>query len=446
MATDVIMPQMGESIAEGTVTKWLKQVGDTVDRDEPLFEISTDKVDAEIPSPTSGTLLEIVVPEGETVEIKTIVARIGESGEAGEAGDSGSSDGGDQDSADSAKAEESASKSEETPAESPAPPASQPAAQTQDAPRGSAPAGTKEERIKTKSSPVVRKIAAEHNVDITQVEGTGIHGRVTKQDILDHIESGGSQPAAASSPAPAASAPSLPPAPVGDNDRVEPMSRMRQVIAEHMVASKRTSPHVHTLYEIDMSRVDALRRKHKEAFLQRTGGAKLTYTVFMSKAVIDALRANPVINASLNGTDVVYHGDVNLGMAVSLDNGLIVPVIKKAQDLSMEGIAKAITDLASRARNRKLNPDEIQGSTFSITNPGSYGSLIGMPIINQPNVAILGMGKVEKRVCVIDDMIAIRPKMYISLGYDHRLIDGATAEQFLSKVTETLENFDETAL
>jgi 2-oxoglutarate dehydrogenase E2 component (dihydrolipoamide succinyltransferase) len=436
MAIDVIMPQMGESIAEGTVTKWLKKPGDSVERDEPLFEISTDKVDAEIPAPASGTLLEILVPEGETVEIKTIVARIGEAG------------------AKPATAA-AAPSTPAAPGAALAPAAAPMAAPARSAAPASAPAPTmapssREERIATKSSPVVRKIAAEHGVDIARVPGTGIHGRVTKQDILEHIESA---PAASKAATPSV-APTAPAAParvapaisVAAGDRVEPMSRMRQIIAEHMVESKRTSPHVHTVYEVDMSRVDALREKHKDRFVAQTGGAKLTYTVFMAKAVVDALRQLPVINASIRGTDVVYHGSVHLGMAVALENGLIVPVIKSAQDLSLHGLAKAITDLATRARNRQLQPDEVSGSTFSITNPGSYGSLVGFPIINQPNVAILGMGKVEKRVCVVDDMIAIRPKMYIVLGYDHRLVDGATAEQFLSKVTATLENFDESGL
>ena len=428
MAIDVIMPQMGESIAEGTVTKWLKKPGDSVERDEPLFEISTDKVDAEIPAPASGTLLEILVPEGGTVEIKTIVARIGEAG------------------VQAASTQAAPSPVPSTaPAASPAPvaPVAVPAPI-------SAPSSSREERIQTKSSPVVRKIAAEQGVDIAQIPGTGIHGRVTKQDILEHIERAPSpQRSAAPAAAPAAATAAPRPAPaisVAAGDRVEPMTRMRQIIAEHMVESKRTSPHVHTLYEVDMSRVDALRQKHKDRFLGQTGGAKLTYTVFMAKAVVDALRQLPVLNASIRGSDVVYHGSIHLGMAVALENGLIVPVIKSAQDLSMQGLAKAITDLATRARNRQLQPDEVAGSTFSITNPGSYGSLIGFPIINQPNVAILGMGKVEKRVCVVDDMIAIRPKMYIALGYDHRLVDGATAEQFLSVITQTLENFDESGL
>jgi 2-oxoglutarate dehydrogenase E2 component (dihydrolipoamide succinyltransferase) len=453
MATDVLMPQMGESIAEGTITKWLKKVGDPVERDEPLYEISTDKVDAEIPSPESGVLTEIVVGEGETVEVKTIVARIG-------AAEGSTAPGGsDEPAAAAPAAPETPAPVASAPASAPAVPAPAPVAQAPavpapavpapaaPAPAAPADASTREERIATKSSPLVRRIAAEHGVDLTAITGTGIQGRVTKEDILAHVERGGAAPAPAAVAAPAApvSAPA-PALPVGAGDRVEPMSRMRSIIAHHMVESKRTSAHVHTFYEIDMSRVDQIRKKHKEAFVQRTGGAKLTYTVFMAKAVVDALREYEVINASIDGENIVYHGSVNLGMAVALDWGLIVPVIENAQDLSMEGLAKAITDKATRARDKKLGPDEISGSTFSLTNPGSFGSLIGTPIINQPNVAILGMGKVEKRVVVVDDMITIRPRMFVTLGYDHRLIDGATAEKFLSSIKNTLENFDETAL
>jgi pyruvate dehydrogenase E2 component (dihydrolipoamide acetyltransferase) len=290
----------------------------------------------------------------------------------------------------------------------------------------------------------VRKIAAEHGVDITQVPGSGVHGRVTKDDILAFVEQGASVAGVAAVPAPAVAP--APPLPVGAGDRVEPMSRMRSIIAHHMVESKRTSPHVHTFYEIDMSRVDEIRRKHKDAFVQRTGGAKLTYTVFMMKAVVDALREYEVINASIDGENIIYHGSVNLGMAVSLDWGLIVPVIDNAQDLSMEGLAKAIVDKASRARGRKLGPDEISGSTFSITNPGSFGSLIGTPIINQPNVAILGVGAVKKRPVVIEtetgDEIAIRQMCVFTLGFDHRLIDGAMGGQFIESIVKNLETID----
>jgi pyruvate dehydrogenase E2 component (dihydrolipoamide acetyltransferase) len=454
MAIDVLMPQMGESIAEGTITKWLKKVGDEVERDEPLYEISTDKVDAEIPSPESGVLTEIIVGEGETVEVKTVVARIGEAGEKS----GGGSEPAKKDEPapepevdDEEKSEPAASGGKEA-AQEPSAASSESKAPSQPTRRDEAEPETREERVAVKSSPLVRKIAAENGVDLTQVKGTGVHGRVTKEDILAYVEKGGgAEPAAESAPSPAREErPGIetpkPAVPVGAGDRVEPMSRMRSIIAKHMVESKRTSAHVHTFYEIDMHRVDQIRRKHKDAFVQRTGGAKLTYTVFMAKAVVDALREFEIINASIDGEDVVYHGSVNLGMAVALDWGLIVPVIENAQDLSMEGLAKAITDKATRARDRKLGPDEISGSTFSITNPGSLGSLIGTPIINQPNVAILGMGKVEKRVVVVDDMITIRPRMFVVLGYDHRLIDGATAEKFLSAIKHKLENFDETAL
>ena len=438
MATDVLMPQMGESIAEGTITKWLKKPGDKVERDEPLFEISTDKVDAEIPSPAAGVLTEIVVNEGETVEVKTVVARIAEEGEASVEGSAPAAP-----EAEIEKAPVTAAPPEPAPA---APPAPSPAPSSVAAPASGV------DRVQTKSSPLVRRIAAEHGVDLSQVPGSGIHGRVTKEDILAYIERQGSAPATTPATGGVSTAPTAPTAPapapvaVGGGDRIEPMSRMRKLIAEHMVASKRTSAHVHTFYEIDMSRVDQLRRKHKESFLQASGGAKLTYTVFVAKAVVDALREHPVLNASIDGDNVIYHGDVNLGMAVALDAGLIVPVIHGAQDYSMVGLAKAITDKATRARSKQLKPEEVTGSTFSITNPGSFGGLIGTPVINQPNVAILGMGKVEKRVVVVDDMIAIRPRMFIVLGYDHRLIDGATAEKFLSTVQRILENFDETAI
>ena len=466
MATEVTMPQMGESIAEGTITKWLKKPGDPVERDEPLFEISTDKVDAEIPSPASGTLSEIVVNEGETVEVKTVVAKISEGDEAGGGGGEGDSGGGEEKAEakeEESKAESKAEATEPKAEETPQPKAEANSEPAPKAPRGNGQQAPRAARVQTNNSQLVRKIAAEHGVDITKIEGSGVHGRVTKDDIMAYIEGGGASTATEEAPAPqrqqqkpqaqpqtaqapTPSAASGPVAEAGERDRVEPMSRMRQVISERMVHSVQTSPHVHTYYEIDMKRVDQLRRANKEAFLQRTGGAKLTYTVFMAKAVIDQLAKHPVINASINGTDIIYHDYVNLGMAVALDWGLMVPVINDAQDLSMVGLAKAITDKATRARDKKLGPDELQGSTFTITNPGSFGSLMGDPVINQPNVAILGMGKVEDRVVALDGAIAIRPRMYVTLGYDHRLIDGATAERFLSGIKETLENFDETAL
>jgi 2-oxoglutarate dehydrogenase E2 component (dihydrolipoamide succinyltransferase) len=471
MASEVIMPQMGESIAEGTITKWLKKVGDSVEHDEPLFEISTDKVDAEIPAPQAGTLLEILVGEGETVEINTVVARIGTEDGAGARGATEETP---KPSGEAPAPQETASPSAKPRPKSQAPAKSEPTpSASQPAPKGPA---SKAERIRTKSSPVVRKIAAEHGIDISSIQGSGIQGRVTKRDILAYVEEGGA-PAAASAqtlsraPAPAFAAQdgaqervsaesgsmlgvsawpakkveaylSTP----GENDTVETLSQMRKKIAEHMVISKALSPHVHSLYEVDMSRVDELRKAHRDEFIKASGGAKLSYTVFMVKAVVDALRVTPVVNASVLGDEVIYHNDINVGLAVALEQGLIVPVIRRAQDLSMTGIARAINDLATRARNRQLELGEIQGSTFSITNPGSFGGLIGFPVISQPNVAILGMGTVEKRVCVVNDAIAIRPKMYMTLGYDHRLVDGATAEVFLSSVKKTLENFDETAL
>lgn len=474
MATEVKMPQMGESIAEGTITKWLKQEGDTVEADEPLFEISTDKVDAEIPSPASGTLSEIVVGEGETVEVQTVVAKIEEDGEGSsdddgdseEKAESKSDEEKDEDDGEEAekkeeedgddekkdkkdkkeKKEKKAEKSEESEPAEKKEKARESESEKKDSGDGGA---SREERIKTKSSPLVRKIASEHDVDITKVEGSGVHGRVTKDDILAYIEERDEKGEEKKEPAGKPAAPpkhEAPKVPVGAGDSVEPMSRMRKLIAEHMVQSKQTAAHVHSMHEVDMSRIDAIRAKHKKRFAEANGGAKLTYTVFIAKAVVDALREMPVVNASVSGDDVVYHGDVNLGMAVALDWGLIVPVIKQAQDLSMSGLAKSISDIANRARNKQLKPEEVEGSTFSITNYGAYGGLMGTPVINQPNSAILGVGTVEKRVVVVDDMITIRPRMFLTLGYDHRLIDGAVAGQFLLHLKKTLENFDETAL
>jgi 2-oxoglutarate dehydrogenase E2 component (dihydrolipoamide succinyltransferase) len=443
---DVIMPQMGESIAEGTIVKWLKKPGDNVEKDEPLFEISTDKVDAEIPSPGDGVLSEILVGEGNTVEVNTVVARIGAA----------------------AAAPPPAAAPAETPA---APPAAPPAAKAEPAPRPAAPAppaapasktapaaaapaaraalpagprggATMEERVKTLSSPLVRKMAAEHGVDIAQLEGSGIHGRVTKNDMqayLDRIETvGAPAPAhAAPVPSPGHVAPPAPAAAAQTGDRVESMSVMRLKIAEHMVHSRRTSAHVQTFWEVDVSNLDAIRRAQGDEFLRRNG-VKLSYTAFFAKATCDALKAHPVVNASISGSDVVYHGSVNLGIAVSLDWGLIVPVIKNAGDKNLGGLAKSIADLAGRARSKKLSPDEVTGGTFTITNPGVYGGLFGAPIINQPQSAILGLGAVEKRPVVIDDAIAIRPMCYMSLSFDHRLIDGAVAEQFMGALKASL--------
>jgi pyruvate dehydrogenase E2 component (dihydrolipoamide acetyltransferase) len=493
MATEVVMPQMGESIAEGTITKWLKQVGDKVERDEPLFEISTDKVDAEIPSPAAGTLTEIRFKEGDTVEINTTVAVLdGESAgaatttaspakaEAAPAAAPGSpvpteAPIEDQKQATAltetrtepspAPVETSAAKESEAqrPSESKATPEPPTAptvepkkAQPTDAARsstgnGGGAAATAEELRRTKSSPLVRKIAQEHGVDIGRLEGTGLSGRVTKNDILSFIESG-SQAASAGAKAqttrptgtfvtqetaaPAAVKPA-------EGDRVEQMTVIRRKIAEHMVQSRRTSAHVTTVYEIDMTRIAKLREQHKDSFAQRTG-TKLTFMPFIFQAVTNALRKFPIFNAQVNGDQIIYKRDINLGMAVALDWGLIVPVIKRADDLSISGLARAANDLAERARTKQLKPDEVGGGTFTITNPGVFGGLFGTPIINQPQLAILGVGKIEKRTRVLttpdgDDYIAIRWLAYFALSFDHRVIDGADAERFLAYTKEELE-------
>ncbi len=427
---DVIMPQMGESIAEGTVTKWLKNVGDRVERDEPLFEISTDKVDAEIPSPAAGVLKEIRVAPGTTVPINTVVAIVAAEAEAA-----------------SAAAPASAAPPPPVPAPgpppspAPAPPAvplppppvefqiegERPAPSALPAPAPEKPRSeaTAEELRLTRSSPVVRKIAAEHQVDIRGIPGTGIGGRVTKQDILGHIETRSA-------------------APGGARVEVVPMSPIRRKTAEHMVLSKRTSAHVSTVFEIDMTRIDQLRQKHKAAFEER--GVRLTYTPFILKAVVDALKAFPVLNASIDGDNVVYHKDVNLGVAVALDWGLIVPVVHHADEKNVLGLARAVNDLADRARAKKLKVEEVQGGTFTVTNPGAFGSLFGTPIINQPQVAILDIGRIEKRPVVRDDAIAIRTMCYVALTFDHRLVDGADADRFMAQVKTTLQEFDEAAL
>ncbi|MFL6282342.1 MAG: 2-oxoglutarate dehydrogenase, E2 component, dihydrolipoamide succinyltransferase [Pyrinomonadaceae bacterium] len=497
MATDVVMPQMGESIAEGTITRWLKKVGERVERDEPLFEISTDKVDAEIPSPAAGTLTKVLFNEGDTVEVNKVVAYIGEEGEATEA---------------PAKQEAAAAASapaSQAAVSAPAPPQPSAATQQPSAPeqRAAAPqpssapqqpqptppppaqpasggssvtevsgspqatsgalpadgthgARTVEELRRTRSSPLVRKIAAEHNVDISRLEGTGTSGRVTKNDILSYIESGAAmspgqaaeqqQYAPSTSPtaeAPAMRAPQQQPTPTpvqpSEGDRVEPMTVMRKKIAEHMTMSQRTSAHVATVYEIDMTRVHRLRESKKAEFQQRVG-TKLSYMPFIFQAITQAIRKFPVFNSQVSGDQIIYKRDINLGMAVALDWGLIVPVIKRADDLSIAGLAKAANDLAERARAKQLKPDEVAGGTFTITNPGVFGGLFGTPIINQPQVAILGVGTIEKRAKVItsdegDDLIAIRHMAYFALSFDHRIVDGADAERFLSYVKEILE-------
>ena len=444
MATDVVMPQMGESIAEGTIVRWIKKVGDKVDRDEPLFEISTDKVDAEIPSPAAGVVTEIRVKEGETVPVNSVVALIGAAGEAAQApaaAQTPPSPPRGQTPAPSPQADGTT-----TPTSRPAPPAAAPAA-AKVAPAQAASASA-EEAIRQRSSPLVRKIAKEHNVDISQLQGSGIAGRVTKDDILGYIGQQGQegrerregqegQDGRTMPKGPAVEMPAFKP---GAATEVVPMSVMRKKIAEHMVMSRRTSAHVHSVFEVNFGRIDQI-RKQKKAEYERAG-AKLTYLSFIVKAAIDALRAVPVVNASIDGDNVVYHQQVNLGIAVALDWGLIVPVIKSADEKNLLGLSRSVADLAARARSKQLKPDEVSGGTFTITNPGVFGALFGMPIINQPQVAILGVGNVEKRPVVIDDAIAVRPMAYLTLGYDHRIIDGAVADQFMSHVKHALENWD----
>jgi 2-oxoglutarate dehydrogenase E2 component (dihydrolipoamide succinyltransferase) len=427
MATNVVMPQMGESIAEGTIVRWIKKVGDQVDRDEPLFEISTDKVDAEIPSPAAGVLTDVKVKEGETVPVNSVVAIIGAADEARSA---------------ASASESAAPPAAGAPGRVPEAAVGQPEAP----PAGGRSAGAqarvteeaapdKDELRRQRSSPLVRRIAREHNVDIGRIQGSGVSGRVTKQDILDFIESGGGAQAARPLPMPG---PAYKP---GERVQIVPMSVMRRKIAEHMVLSARTSPHVYSVYEINFARVAALREKKKAEF--EAVGGKLTFTALIAKAVVDALRQFPIVNASIDGDNIIYKKDINLGIAVALDNGLIVPVIRNADEKNLLGLSRAIDDLASRARSKKLNPDEVQGGTFTITNPGIFGALYGLPLINQPQVAILGIGSIEKRAIVVDDAIAIRPMCHITLGYDHRLIDGADAGRFLSFLKERLEQFDE---
>jgi pyruvate dehydrogenase E2 component (dihydrolipoamide acetyltransferase) len=462
MSTEVVMPQMGESIAEGTITKWLKQVGDRVERDEPLFEISTDKVDAEIPSPAAGTLTEIKFKEGETVEVNSVVAVL-----------DGASSGAEAPVAPLPETDTPAVVTTEVAPPAPEPKRPEPAPQVEKptavlaaAPEAKAPqlpslevreggdggSTSVEELRRTKSSPLVRKIAKEHGVDLAALEGTGLSGRVTKNDILSFIESATAattQRKPETAPATPISIPEpvAPPAPkpaVGD--RVEPMSVIRKKIAEHMVLSRRTSAHVTTVYEIDMTRIAKLRDSHRDSFYQRTG-TKLTFMPFIFQAVNRGLREFPIFNAQVSGDQIIYKQDINLGMAVALERGLIVPVIKRADDLSISGLARAANDLADRARTKQLKPDEVAGGTFTITNPGVFGGLFGTPIINQPQLAILGVGKIEKRPKVMtspdgDDLLAIRWLAYFALSFDHRVIDGADAERFLAFVKDQLESGD----
>jgi 2-oxoglutarate dehydrogenase E2 component (dihydrolipoamide succinyltransferase) len=427
------MPQMGESIAEGTLSKWLKKVGDEVKRDEPIFEISTDKVDAEIPSPSAGVIAEILVTEGQTVAVQTVVARLEtEKGAAVSA------------------PTEAPAPAAAAPAPAPAPvAASAPTSPPPAAPAPSVASGnghSLEERLRTKSSPLVRKIAAEHGVEIAAMQGTGIAGRVTKRDIMQYLESGAPRLASA----PSAGGHTAPMPQPWPGDRVEPMSKMRALISEHMVVSRHTSAHVTSIFEVDFTRVARIRAEKKAAFEAATG-QKLSYMPFIMKATVDALKAFPIVNSSVAGTNVIYRRPVNLGIAVALDWGLIVPVVRNAEDLSLSGLTKALNDLAARARAKKLDPREVQDGTFTITNPGVFGSLTGTPIINQPQVAILCVGTIEKRPKVItgadgEDTIAIRTCSYISLSFDHRVIDGAVSDQFLAHIKRTIETFPEAAV
>jgi pyruvate dehydrogenase E2 component (dihydrolipoamide acetyltransferase) len=443
MPTDVVMPQMGESIAEGTIVRWIKKVGDKVDRDEPLFEISTDKVDAEIPAPAAGVVTEIRHKEGETVPVNTVVAVIAQASEAPAAAPPPApalpTSSTEERSIPTSNAIEGRPPSGVTPRQSPV------AAGLQARPE------TSEGAIRQRSSPLVRKIAKEHNVDISQLHGTGISGRVTKDDILGflgqvgregQVGRGGQEGQESKRVIPPRPAPTMtaPPFKPGASDHIEKMSVMRKRIAEHMVISRRTSAHVHSVFEVNFSRVAKIREAKKAEY--EVGGAKLTFLSFILRAVVEALRAVPVVNASVDGDNIVFHKEVNLGVAVALDWGLIVPVIKNADEKNLLGLSRAIADLAARARAKQLKPEEVSGGTFTITNPGVFGALFGMPIINQPQVAILGIGNIEKRPVVIDDAIAIRPMGYLTLGYDHRLIDGAVADEFMSHLKHTLENWD----
>jgi len=439
MPTDIIMPQMGESIVEGTITKWLKKPGDKVQRDEPLFEISTDKVDAEIPAPASGVLQEIKVTEGTTVAVNTVVGTIAVDGE-------------------SAAISKPAPPSKTAPAESSAgiPPAvagaSRPRAQAAE-PQAPPPASAvQQEEEEARSSPLVRKIAREHGVSLSQISGTGLGGRITKQDILSFIESqGSSQPAPAAPSASAQSAAAAPaprpPAPAPYPGDLVPMTNMRKIIAQRMIESRRTSAHVHCMYEVDFTRIVNLRAKHKAGFEQRHG-ARLTFMPFFVRAAVIALQQWPILNASLEGDNIRYHRHINMGIAVALDWGLIVPVLKNAGDLNFLGLQRGITDLGERARTKKLKPEDVEGSTFTVTNPGQFGAVFGLPIINQPNSAIMGVGGITKQPMVITDndgtdSIAIRSVVHLTLGYDHRLIDGAVADQFMAWVKKNLETWSE---
>jgi pyruvate dehydrogenase E2 component (dihydrolipoamide acetyltransferase) len=438
MATDIVMPQMGESIVEGTITKWLKKPGDKIQRDEPLFEISTDKVDAEIPAPASGVLQEIKVTEGTTVQVNTVVGTISADGEG------------------AAVKTAPAAEKKATPAAKASAPAPTPAP--------AAPAAAKHDaEDHARSSPLVRKIARENDVDLSQVKGSGLGGRITKEDILAFIEGqekagapSSSSPGLArqggevSAPAPTSAAYQTPaprpPAPSTPGELVT-MTNMRRIIAQRMIESRRTSAHVHCMFEVDLTRIVNLRNKLKSGFEQRNG-ALLTFMPFFVRAAIIALQQFPIVNASMEGDSIRYHKHVNVGIAVALDWGLIVPVLKNADELNFLGLQRGITDLGERARGKKLKPEEVEGSTFTVTNPGQFGAVFGLPIINQPNAAIMGVGGITKMPLVVTDKdgadsIAIRSVVHLTLGYDHRLIDGAVADQFMAFVKKTLEGWSE---
>jgi 2-oxoglutarate dehydrogenase E2 component (dihydrolipoamide succinyltransferase) len=481
---DVIMPQMGESIAEGTLSRWIKKVGEPVQRDEPIFEISTDKVDAEIPAPGAGVLAEILVQEGETVAVQTVVARI-ETDASAPAGSKAKAPAAPAAPAPPAPAKPAATTSAPPPAKpaarGPAPVEPAPTSSPRPAPAvAAAPSGpesravgdatggngaaeTMEERLRRKSTPLVRKMAADHNVDISSVPGSGLAGRVTKNDMLSYISGaaapgsgaapstskGGADSSVAAPPSRGPAAP-LPPAPTVDpweGDQVQPWSRIRKLTADHMVMSRRVSPHVNTIFEVDYTRIAQLRGTKKQEYADR--GVSLTFLAFITKVVADTLRKHPVLNSAVSGESTLLRRDINIGIAVALDWGLIVPVIRHADELSLLGVARAINDLGERARTRKLSPDEVQKGTFTITNPGVFGSAIGTPIINQPQAAILCVGSIEKQPAVVTvdgaDMIAVRTKGFLALAFDHRIVDGADADRFMADVKAGLQNFPESA-
>jgi pyruvate dehydrogenase E2 component (dihydrolipoamide acetyltransferase) len=474
MAVDVIMPQMGESIFEGTITKWLKKPGDRIERDEPLFEISTDKVDAEIPAPSAGVLKEIKVSEGQTVPIQTVVAVIEAAGASGEAAAATAATPSPAPAGTPAPAPQKAPVPKAAAPAAPAPAAAASAAPAPPPAQSTVPAGRGNGK-EIRSSPLVRRLAKENQVDLSGVEGSGAGGRISKKDILAAMQSGTARASAPASPAPPAAASyaaapaasahasSVPAGPGGPvvhpvlenavpreriyfgNFEAQPMSTMRQRIAEHMVASKRVSPHVYSIDEADMTRIAKIRERSKAAF-EGKYGTKLTYMPFFVRACVEGLRVFPTVNASADSTTMVLHREINVGIAVALDWGLIVPVLKNSEEKNFLGLARGINDLAERARAKKLKPEEVQEGTFSITNPGIYGGLMGLPVINQPNVAILGIGAIQKRPMVIDDAIAVRSMVYLTLSYDHRVVDGAIAHQFVGKVKQYLEAWSEEIL